>query len=598
VAINSKLESNKAAVSWSLLLDNLQPARSRLERQVQKLLRVKDQGSILETLTHIKIPSNQASIELLRAYGVQQSNLGNPNTSQATLEAAFRLSVGQTDLAEYHHQVALDLAAHHHQQASDAVALSYLNAISPHQTLYPYALLTRAKIHCWQGKLEAAQQDLQKVWGVAQNNPNLYCLFAHTRAELAFAQQNHFEAHTQFYYVAQEAREQGLPELAFVAELGAAKVMLCLEDRNTSHKHLHTAQRYGCQSVYGAALFELRYGQWCSADSAQFALNHFATAFWHFEKVNCPREMIWVILNQADAYLKLGDTKAVADSLDTALNLAWKLEDCTAATELLLLPRLKAWIVQQPDFERHLPILGHPPTASNTVLSEPTIRLTTLGRTGLQIGSQVVPLEMQRTVEILSYLCLHPNSTLNQIRQDLFPGSSTKRAANHFHKVRERLYKTTQDLQIAFDKATQTYALRHRYRLEWDYQELQTHLEQQPLEVVLKHHYGVFLATAESTWAVTLRERLTLELHHLGHKTLGAYKKAGQLESFRALSEQLHRLEPLDIEFGVAYLESTHLVCGKSVADKLFEQMQPRFLAELGEVPTELSDLLRRLNVQ
>jgi hypothetical protein len=601
MAADSKLETNKN-MAWSLLLSRPHQPPIQLESQLQQLLGIKDQSGMFEHLKQID-PSLKKSIQFLQLYGAQQNYVGQHDSALAALEAAFRLTAGQKALEKQHQHLALDLAVYHHQRASDDLALAYLNnVLGTSHTIQPIALLTRAKIHCWQGELETAQQDLLEVWNAVQKNPALHCYFAHTNAELAFAKQQFFEAYTQFFYAAQQAREENHPELVLASELGAAKVMLCLQDRQITHKHLKTVQACKYQSVYTTALFELRYGQWCRANSPQFALNHFANAFWRFEQTNCPREMLWVLLHQSDAFLKLGDTKAATDGLETALGLAWKFQDATAASELWMLPDLKAWMLQHSNLERLTPLLGQPagvPMTSTVAKPKPTIKLTTLGRTALHIDGQLIVLEMQRTIEILAYLCLNPNANLTQIRQDLFPSLTPKRAANHFHKVRERLHKTTQDLEIAFDKSTQTYALRHQHALEWDYQTLQSQLGQPiQIEAILKRCSGVFLPHSDGVWASTLRERLALELHCRGVEALFSYKKTNRFVQMRTLSEHLYRLEPLEPEFCAAYLESTFVLSGKSVAKKLLGQMQAHFVSELGEMPVELTELLQRLSTQ
>lgn len=145
------------------------------------------------------------------------------------------------------------------------------------------------------------------------------------------------------------------------------------------------------------------------------------------------------------------------------------------------------------------------------------VDLQTMGTFKLMVNGQSVLLSLKKCEELLAFLILHGPVDRDQLMDALWNGQWTPKIADHFKILIRRLRADLiKQLDLPMDpiplKGGQ-YALHPVFQVHCDVHPFRD--PQKSPEERLAACSGLFLETAESDWAMTLREQLLQEFNHL-----------------------------------------------------------------------------------
>jgi DNA-binding SARP family transcriptional activator len=455
---------------------------------------------------------------------------------------------------------------------------------------------SRALCYVYLGRYEEAEQDL--VFAESQQLSSTMPTLTFHRATLHRARGQLEEALEAYRASARLARAAPEPDTEFYAELGACAVETARDRLGFARAHLARAKAVmEASGAKAKAILALREGALRARSGDPSSLEVLVNAVQQFKGLHLERESGWAWLHLAEAHLRLDQNEAAHTAMTHAADAYYATSASALALELPGVPAVLTYLASRPvdDYARSMlegwqALRGLAPTE---------VRLVTLGATEVQVNGQRVGLELTRTVEIMSYLLRHPDSTKDAILAALFPDTDPRRAANYLHQARVNLKEAVPSLQIVYDRTRRVYRVRcEAPRFSWDVDDLQQLLstaQDNDIERVVREFGGAFLPGADSDWAVTERDRLVWSVVKVGLQTLERWFEDGEYDKCLTLAEYLMELEPLNASLSEYLVNATLALEGEVAARRKLAFLGSRFLKEVGETPSELRKLERSL---
>jgi two-component SAPR family response regulator len=222
-----------------------------------------------------------------------------------------------------------------------------------------------------------------------------------------------------------------------------------------------------------------------------------------------------------------------------------------------------------------------------------SLELRTLGGAGLMADREKVRLNagMAVTVEILAFLMLHPDRTLEQVLGNVaFPDGSPERSKSYFHLVRNEIKSALPGVSVPYNSASRTYSVEFGGMTTladfWEFERVLRPGDEAGLVRALDVYAGPFLPYSDSDWVLEHRERLEWGIVNTALRVLESLSAAGQFERCASLAERVLGIIPTDIAISLCLLRATRAAHGILAGRSMLERVQHRFLTELGEVPS------------
>ncbi len=229
------------------------------------------------------------------------------------------------------------------------------------------------------------------------------------------------------------------------------------------------------------------------------------------------------------------------------------------------------------------------------------LRVITLGKPMLLAEDRNVTPRLNKAMELIAYLVMHPQSSLERILDAVFPDSDLKAGANYFHQIRHKLTRDVPELRIVQDKQTKLYALDSgTIPLESDYEDvvkLLNHATHTELHQALEIYRGPFMPHLESEWVEEVRNNVEWLLVRSGLRVVQDLYDRGNFDDCRKLTEKLRKVAPLDVGLNEMLVRATNEIDGLLAARRTLSDVEKYFHTEVGELPEPLENLKRNFKL-
>ncbi len=552
-------------------------------------------------------------IEILISESDLYVKLGKSRLAVKALKKAWIQANITTDPANSISRVAQSLAVALQSLGEDSKAIEYLNkAILKSNEFWKTILrITLANSLMSTGDLVKAQLNLQSTQKASESNGviSAYHLIADGQFSVICKQFDQSVARSATAIQASEKIDNRQFQLESRAWASATHIATGNLDQARAvlmplaHLELAPAEE---------ALLKLRQGVLHLASSdmiaARAALEH---AVSHFSTLEHKRELGWSMLRLAEFHLVTGDPTLANQTLERVSDVANEVGGTAFLVSELNLMGL-ATVTKLSEVASVYAMHALAPTlepgrlVSIPLDSRPLVRrlrVITLGKPMLLAGDRNVTPRLNKAMELISYLVLHPQSSLERILDAVFPDSDAKAAANYFHQIRHKLTRDVPELRVAQDKQTKLYAIdTGTIPLESDYEDvvkLLNHATQNELHQALEIYRGAFMPHIESEWAEEVRNNVEWLLVRSGLRVVQDLYDRGNFEDCRKLTEKLRKVAPLDAGLGELLVRATNEIDGLLAAKRTLTDVEKYFNAEVGELPPGLESLKRdyKLNI-
>jgi two-component SAPR family response regulator len=246
------------------------------------------------------------------------------------------------------------------------------------------------------------------------------------------------------------------------------------------------------------------------------------------------------------------------------------------------------------DAEVELP-LEHRPTVKE-------FRIRAFGQPMLLANGKPVHLtSTAKTLELLSYLMLHPMSTLEKILTEVFEDSEPKAARNNFHQIKHQLPLSSNGLEITYDRVTRTYSLEPGTAgLAWDYSEIMRYLSvpvDNDLNLALDLYAGAFLRHSSAEWVEEVRSNVEWLMVRTGLKVVQDLFERGDFDACRKMTERLRKVEPLDLGLNELLVRATTELEGALAGRRTVAEVERTFGGYGESLPPTLRQLREELKL-
>lgn len=582
IAIHSQLNEFSEALEWIETSHKYDLSR---DSRVQVLL--------YESELCIKQGKSRQAIKILKQAWVQTNIIDNPTNLIA--------------------RVAQSLAAAFQSVGDDKKALEYLEkALQKTSGFWETVLkITQAYAAIGFGDFHLAQNNLFNTQEASEKNQVVRTYHLITDGNFAICNKKFDHAAQQFNTAIQAADkiENRLYQLQSRAWASATYIAMgsLVQARAVlmplAHLELAPAEE---------ALLKLRQGvlHTVTADhaAARIALEY---AVSHFSTLEHKRELGWSMLRLAELHLDAGDPTLANQTLERVSDVANEVGGTGFLVSELNLMGVEAVtklseVASAYAMHSLAPTLEPKRLVSIPLDSRPLVRrlrVITLGKPMLLAGDRNVTPRLNKAMELISYLVLHPQSSLERILDAVFPDSDAKAAANYFHQIRHKLTRDVPELRVAQDKQTKLYSIdTGTIPLESDYEDvvkLLNHATQNELHQALEIYRGAFMPHIESEWAEEVRNNVEWLLVRSGLRVVQDLYDRGNFEDCRKLTEKLRKVAPLDAGLGELLVRATNEIDGLLAAKRTLTDVEKYFNAEVGELPPGLESLKRdfKLNI-
>ncbi|GHG32864.1 hypothetical protein GCM10017784_28110 [Deinococcus indicus] len=214
--------------------------------------------------------------------------------------------------------------------------------------------------------------------------------------------------------------------------------------------------------------------------------------------------------------------------------------------------------------------------------------LTTLGGYGLQLGEAPVRVNvgLRRALEVLSYLLLRGEATLEDLQTHVFDGSSPQAARDYLHVTRHALTRAVPGLQLPFDRARAVYRAKVQGRaLQWDLAAVREALldgSVQGLNRALGAYTGPFLPHSSSAWVAEVRSDLEWQLITAGERAARGLLLREACDEAAALLRRLLGLWPSEVALHELLIHAVRVSQGPSPANLEARRSREVLTRELG----------------
>ena len=582
-------------VAIHLNLNEFVEAEEWIEASKQFDLQTRDRISILqfESDLQVKLGRSRLAVKILKKAWVQASVL--------------------TELESVLPRVAQSLAAALQSLGADEKALEYLNkAILKTSGFWETILkITRAYAAMNVGDFVLAQENLSQTQKTSEVNATVSTYHMIATGQFLIGLKKVDEATQHFKKAIQLANTIDNSEFQLLAKTWASATHIATGNLDQAravlmplaHLELAPAEQ---------ALLKLRQGvlHMVSGDQteARIALEH---AVSHFSTLEHKRELGWSMLRLAELHFECGEETLANQTLERVSDVANEVGGTAflvSELNLMGLEKVTKLSTVASAYAMHslAPTLDQERLVSIPLDSRPLVRrlrVITLGKPMLLAGDRNVTPRLNKAMELISYLVLHPQSSLERILDAVFPDSDAKAAANYFHQIRHKLTRDVPELRVAQDKLTKLYSIdTGTIPLESDYEDvvkLLNHATQNELHQALEIYRGAFMPHLESEWAEEVRNNVEWLLVRSGLRVVQDLYDRGNFEDCRKLTEKLRKVAPLDAGLGELLVRATNEIDGLLAAKRTLTDVEKFFVGEVGELPPGLESLKRdyKLNI-
>ena len=552
-------------------------------------------------------------ISILQFESDLQVKLGRTRLAVKTLKKAWVQANVLMDAGNLLPRVAQSLAAALQSLGADDKALEYLDkAIFKTQGFWGTILkITRAYAAIGVGDFVLAQENLSQTQKLSEVNETVSTYHIIASGQFLTSQKKFDEAILHFKRAIQLADDIDNREFQVLAKTWASATHIATGNLDQARAVLMPLVHLELAPAEEAML-KLRQGVLhmvgSDHDAARVALEH---AVSHFSTLEHKRELGWSMLRLAELHLESGDPTLANQTLERVSDVANEVGGTAFLVSELNLMGLEtvtklSEVASAYAMHSLAPTLDQGRLVTIPLDSRPLVRrlrVITLGKPMLLAGDRNVTPRLNKAMELISYLMIHPQSSLERILDAVFPDSDLKAAANYFHQIRHKLTRDVPELRVAQDKQTKLYSIdTGTIPLESDYEDvvkLLNHATQNELHQALEIYRGAFMPHIESEWAEEVRNNVEWLLVRSGLRVVQDLYDRGNFEDCRKLTEKLRKVAPLDAGLGELLVRATNEIDGLLAAKRTLTDVEKYFVGEVGELPAGLERLKRdyKLNI-
>jgi tetratricopeptide (TPR) repeat protein len=501
---------------------------------------------------------------------------------------AARMPINYLRVSELHFYLGRALADQGHSKRALEAFNAALMETSSSKRIFKLGARAECLIHL--GRLPEADRDLSDAETLLHLLPMARPVMRYVRGLYERARGDHELALEVFTDSIALAREVDEIETELYAHMEATAILTHLGQYNEARTHLARSRAIATFDKT-EALVNWRAGTLLARQEKPNAIAMLEQALQTFERLKLERECGWVRLHLAEAHARVGQVYEIEHWLNAATDSRYALGDASGLyIELRSLPKVLEVLHAQPANAYAHVLLEDLRKARGSV--PVSLEMRTLGGAGLMADREKVRLNagMQVTVEILAYLLLHPDRTLEQVLGNVaFPDASPERSKSYFHLVRNEIKSALPGVSIPYNNASRTYSVEFGgMTTKIDFLELECatkSADETSLLRALEMYTGPFLPYSDSEWVQVERERLEWAIINTALRVLETHTAAARFERCVQIAERVLEIAPTDIAISLCLLRATLAAHGDLAARQLLDRLQHRFMAELGEVP-------------
>lgn len=500
----------------------------------------------------------------------------------------------------------------HHLLGNDRKARELLDRamLSTNPMFRMYVRATRILVYIYNGDFLSAEseflhQDYQDV-----NSSLIQALRLYGGGVFNVTQKNWSNAQLLFNQGIEITETNGFIEIECLSKLGICKVHIGSGQFNEARAALKRAENLKVSPEYNAAQNLVGGVLWTNLGQLEKAQECLTNAQEYYQTHEMARELAWTYLHFAVWHLKNNDSEAASISLEHVSDIANALGgNVFLLLELRLISDISALAdiatpyglhALQPVLESNFDAEVTLPLEHRPVVKE--FRIRAFGQPMLLANGKPVHLSSTaKTLELLSYLMLHPMSTLEKILTDVFEDSEPKAARNNFHQIKHQLPLSSNGLQITYDRVTRTYSLEAGTAgLSWDYSEIMRYLSvpvDNDLNLALDLYAGAFLRHSSAEWVEEVRSNVEWLMVRTGLKVVQDLFERGDFDACRKMTERLRKVEPLDLGLNELLVRATTELEGALAGRRTVAEVERTFGGYGESLPPTLKQLREELKL-
>lgn len=559
----------------------------------------------LSALTHLSLnPFDSALYHYMQA--LLKDRNGSLQDAISSAEQGWAAAFGLTGPTEkVRSSIAGLLAELYVRMGMDLVAREYYDAcldLAP-ESRKAEILSSRALSYAYLGRHQDAMQDHQQgqQWqsGVSQAvQQNI-----HYQSGLMFRCLGHLpEAIKALAATDVQHKENQDYNIHFYAQVYLSALHLELGQESVARSHLARVRPLA-KSKLARMTFFFREGALMSRSNPGIGLKLLQEAAVGLHELQAYRQLLWCLLHQSETFLRLGQSNEALEALSQVTDLRHQLGNPhLALVELRALPLTRELLKTLPE-DHYVSILNQDCLQAEAPrVTVKTVHIVSLGRGRVQLDEGQARFTIGRAIEVLCYLVLNPNSTLEDILLDLFPDQDPKLAKNYFHQARYDIERATHDISVPYDKTSRTYGVKlQEVQLEWDLLQLQQSIQEHNPErffEVLSRAQGEFLLDLDSEWIEAMRLEWQDSILTFGLQTVQGWWQEGQLDRCLQGLAVLLKLDPLNEELHQLCLRCTLQQQGQQGLKSCWRQVVSAYSREGLDPPLPLQKWVQQQLVQ
>jgi tetratricopeptide (TPR) repeat protein len=318
-------------------------------------------------------------------------------------------------------------------------------------------------------------------------------------------------------------------------------------------------------------------------NKAEDALRYLNLALATFASREQPQHHARVLLSIARAYLNLGAPNMAADALDVATDAINTLENnIFLRLELLILGNTNDLEIAARPYAKQMfqDLKG---LAVKADLLEPReLYFRAFGQPTVLVAGYPVPIKLQKGLEILAYLLLYPESSIENIIDDLFENARDMDAAkSYFHTARYQLMNPFPDIKTPYNKVNRTYSI-DSPRLASDIYGFKTWLTEESIEIFeagLETYSRPILQGLDGAWLDSLRADHQWKIIMRTLRWVQRLYDRGDVARCEALIKKLLNIDPVSDMLNDVLLEIAHQDGNTVMWDQVMEKIKARYTA-------------------
>jgi tetratricopeptide (TPR) repeat protein len=484
--------------------------------------------------------------------------------------------------------------------------------LSTNPLLRSYVHMTRTFVCMFNGDFATAESSLINQDLINITNPFFYAFQLYTNGVYKIIQRDWDNALVYFQQSIEITEKNNFNETDCLSKIGICKIHIGSGRFDEARAALKRSENVDTNPKC-VAVRELTAGVlWTNLGQLDKALECLSKAQAYFQVHELARELAWTHLHFAVWHLKNNDSQAASMSLEHVSDIANALGgNAFLMIELRLISDIQALAAIATPYGLHAlqPVLESNFEAEEVALPlehRPKVnefRIRAFGQPMLLANGKPVHLSSTaKTLELLSYLMLHPMSTLEKILTEVFEDASDPKAArNNFHQIKHQLVQHSNGLQIAYDRVTRTYSLEAGTAgLSWDYSEIMRYLSvpvDNDLNLALDLYAGAFLRHSSAEWVEEVRSNVEWLMVRTGLKVVQDLFERGDFDACRKMTERLRKVEPLDLGLNELLVRATTELEGALAGRRTVAEVERTFGGYGESLPPTLKQLREELKL-